>query len=96
MGIGDKSQVVASYEAFSGELLPGYYVPQVITIHQVFKEFYILLWLCMRERISSVILKKLKKHRNNGFSQKGKGGWEELGDWDWCLYTTDALYKIDC
>ena len=23
----------------------------------------------------------------------GKGGWDELGDWDWNIYTT--MYKID-
>ena len=21
--------------------------------------------------------------------------WEELGDWDWHIYTTDTMYKID-
>ena len=24
-----------------------------------------------------------------------RGGWEELGDWDWHIYTIDAMYKID-
>ena len=61
MGIRDEiglSHGVASYEAFSGDL-------QAITIHHVFKEFYIWLWLCMRERIYSVILKKLNKQNTN-------------------------------
>ena len=22
-------------------------------------------------------------------------GWDELGDWDWCIYTIDTMYKID-
>ena len=26
---------------------------------------------------------------------KGKGGWEGLGEWDWCIYTVDTVYKID-
>ena len=25
----------------------------------------------------------------------GKGWWDELGDWDWRIYTTDTMYKID-
>ena len=27
--------------------------------------------------------------------QRGKGGWEELGDWDWHINTIDTMYKID-
>ena len=27
--------------------------------------------------------------------QGGKGGWDELGDWDWHTYTVDTMYKID-
>ena len=23
------------------------------------------------------------------------GGWDELGDWDWFIYTIDTMYKID-
>ena len=23
------------------------------------------------------------------------GGWDELGDWDWHVYTIDTMYKID-
>ena len=27
---------------------------------------------------------------------KGQGGaWDELGDWDWHIYTIDTMYKID-
>ena len=22
-------------------------------------------------------------------------GWDELGDWDWCRYTIDTMYKIE-
>ena len=25
----------------------------------------------------------------------GRGEWDELGDWDWHIYTTDTTYKID-
>ena len=26
----------------------------------------------------------------------GKGGvWDELGDWDWRIYSIDTIYKID-
>ena len=25
----------------------------------------------------------------------GGGGWDELGDWDWHIYTIDTMYKID-
>ena len=24
----------------------------------------------------------------------GKGGWDELGDWDWHICTIDTMYKI--
>ena len=26
-------------------------------------------------------------------TKAGKGGWDELGDWDWHIY--NAMYKID-
>ena len=26
---------------------------------------------------------------------KGKGGWDELRDWDLYIYTIDTMYKID-
>ena len=34
---------------------------------------------------------------NKCIDTKGErgGGWEELGDWDWHIYTTDTMYKID-
>ena len=22
-------------------------------------------------------------------------GWDELGDWDWCIYTIDTIHKIE-
>ena len=25
----------------------------------------------------------------------GVGGWDELGDWNWHIYTIDSMYKID-
>ena len=29
-------------------------------------------------------------------TKMGKGmEWDELGDWDWHIYTTDAVYKTD-
>ena len=27
--------------------------------------------------------------------QERKEGSGELGDWDWCIFTIDTLYKID-
>ena len=24
----------------------------------------------------------------------GRGGWDELGDWDWHICTIDTMYKI--
>ena len=26
---------------------------------------------------------------------KGEKGMDELGDWDWHIYTIDTMYKID-
>ena len=26
---------------------------------------------------------------------RGKGGWKELVDWDWHIYTIDTVYKVD-
>ena len=33
-----------------------------------------------------------KKYTN---TQRGHGGWDELGDWDGHIYTIDMMYKID-
>ena len=34
--------------------------------------------------------------RTNVWIPRGKGGvWEELGDWDWHIYTVDTMHKID-
>ena len=37
------------------------------------------------------------RHREQtyGTGAGGKGGWDELGDWDWHIYTIDTLHKID-
>ena len=32
--------------------------------------------------------------REHGY-QGGKKGWNELGHWDWYIYATDTMYKID-
>ena len=33
---------------------------------------------------------------NKCMATKGERGvWEELGDWDWHIYTIDTMYKID-
>ena len=32
-----------------------------------------------------------KKHMDT----MGEGGSDELGDWDWHIYTIDTMYKID-
>ena len=29
-----------------------------------------------------------------GYQEEG-GKWQELGDWDWHMYTIDTMYKID-
>ena len=35
-------------------------------------------------------------YRTNVWIPRGKGeGWDELGDWDWHIYTIDTMYKID-
>ena len=31
----------------------------------------------------------------DGEEKDGEGGWEELRDWDWQIYTIDTMYKID-
>ena len=28
------------------------------------------------------------------WTPRGKKGWDELGDWDWHIYTIDTMYKI--
>ena len=28
-------------------------------------------------------------------TKEGRGVWEELGDWDWRMYTIDAMHKMD-
>ena len=34
--------------------------------------------------------------RTNVWIPRGKEGWwDELGDWDWHIYTLDTMYKID-
>ena len=30
-----------------------------------------------------------------GYEGGKEGGWDELGDWDWHIYTVDIMYKID-
>ena len=32
---------------------------------------------------------------NKRMDTKGEGGWDQLGDGDWHIYTTDTVYKID-
>ena len=32
---------------------------------------------------------------NKRMDTKGVGGWDELGDCDWHIYTIDTMYKID-
>ena len=49
--------------------------------------------------IDDLIYKVEMSHRRReqmyGY-QGGKGrGWDELGDWDWYIYTTDTMYTID-
>ena len=30
------------------------------------------------------------------YGYQGEGGWwDELGDWDWHIYTIDTMYKVD-
>ena len=31
---------------------------------------------------------------NKCMDTKGERGWEELGGWDWHIYTIDTIYKI--
>ena len=37
----------------------------------------------------------IENKQNKCMDTKGKGGWDELGDWDWHIYTIDTMYKID-
>ena len=39
----------------------------------------------------------LEDIENKRMDTKGERGvgWDELGDWDWHIYTTDTMYKID-
>ena len=30
-----------------------------------------------------------------GYEGGKEGGWDELGDWDWCIHTIDTMCKID-
>ena len=33
--------------------------------------------------------------RSNIWIPRGKGVWEELGGWDWHIYTIDTMHKRD-
>ena len=45
-------------------------------------------WTCLQGRNKDTDVEK--KHMD---SKGGKGEWDELGDWDWHIYT--SMYKID-
>ena len=44
-------------------------------------------YLQIRNRDTDVAI----KHR----IPRGKGGWDELWDWDWHIFTVDTMYKMD-
>ena len=33
--------------------------------------------------------------RTNVWIPRREGEWDELGDWDWLIYTVDTVHKID-
>ena len=33
--------------------------------------------------------------KTNIWIPRRKGGWDELGGWDWHMYTIDTIYKTD-
>ena len=40
--------------------------------------------------------KQRHSYREQIYGYQGEGGrWQELGDWDWHIYTIDTMYKID-
>ena len=54
----------------------------------IWKNWYRRSYLQSRNRDTDV--------ENKCIDTKGKGGrWDELGDWDWNIYTIDTMYKID-
>ena len=54
----------------------------------IWKNWYRRSYLQSRNRDTDV--------ENKRMGVKGERGvWDELGDWDWDIYTTDTMYKID-
>ena len=54
------------------------------------------IWMYFHISNDSMILFAKQKQTNRYRAQTyGKDGWDELGDWDWHVYTTDTMYKID-
>ena len=45
-------------------------------------------WAYLQNRNTDIV----NKHMN---TKEGKGEWDELGDWDWHVYTIDTMHKTD-
>ena len=53
-------------------------------------------WEDLTNGIDDLICKtEIKLRRTYIQIPRGKEGWGELRDWDWGIYTNDAMYKID-
>ena len=49
---------------------------------------------CSRSSQQTAVLQRHRPREQVCGSQEQRGRWEELGDWDWRIYTIDTVYKI--
>ena len=54
----------------------------------------------LKKKLEQTILftkqKQRQRRRKQMYGYQGrKGVWNELGDWDWHVYTIDTMYKIN-
>ena len=45
--------------------------------------------------IDGLICKAEVETQTSSMDTEGKGGWDELGNWDWHTYAIDTMYKTD-
>ena len=52
----------------------------------------------LKKLVQTILVTKQKqryRRREQTHGKQGEGGrWDELGDWDWHIYTIDTMYKI--
>ena len=59
-------------------------------------KYHILMHICRIYSVQMNLFTKQKHVENKHMDIKvGKGGWDGLRDWDWHIYTIDAMYKIE-